>query len=100
MDFCHQRCPVPKRVAKRTHGGNPIIRGPRISVEHISGLLAAGDGPEPILKKYHCLEIENIQASQVTARRMVGHERVEPLLVGRGAIKTLLNICVCKRVWI
>jgi len=65
--------------------GKPIIRGRRIVVEHILGMLAAGDTPETILKGYPWLEMEDIQACLVYARRMVSHERVEPLLVGTGA---------------
>jgi uncharacterized protein (DUF433 family) len=48
-------------------------------------MLAAGDAPETILKGYPWLEMEDIQACLVYARRMVSHERVEPLLSGTGA---------------
>ena len=60
-------------------GGKPIIRGRRIAVEHILGMLAAGDAPEIILEGYPWLEPEDIQACLVYARRLVSHERVEPL---------------------
>ena len=66
-------------------GGKPIIRGRRLAVEHVLGMLAAGDTPEMILKGYPWLEMEDIQACMVYARRIVSHERVEPLLVGTGA---------------
>ncbi len=72
-------------VNPKIPGGKPIIRGRRIAVEHILGMLAAGDTPETILKGYPWLEMEDIQACLVYARRMVSHERVEPLLVGTGA---------------
>jgi len=62
-------------------GGKPIIRGRRLAVEHVLGMLAAGDTPETILKGYPWLEPEDIQACLVYARRLVGHERIEPLLV-------------------
>ncbi len=71
-------------VNPKIFGGKPIIRGRRIAVEHILGMLAAGDSPETVLKRYPCLEMEDIQACLVYARRMVSHERVEPLLVGTG----------------
>jgi uncharacterized protein (DUF433 family) len=61
--------------------GKPIIRGRRLAVEHVLGMLAAGDTPEILLKGYPWLEREDIQACLVYARRLVGHERVEPLLV-------------------
>lgn len=60
-------------------GGKPIIRGRRLAVEHIVGMLAAGDTPETILEGYDWLEPEDIQACLVYARRMIGRERIEPL---------------------
>ncbi len=43
-------------------GGKPIIRGRRLAVEHILGMLAAGDTPEVILEGYPWLTYEDIQA--------------------------------------
>lgn len=65
-------------------GGKPIIRGRRLAVEHVLGMLAAGDSPETVLEGYPWLEPEDIQACLVYARRLVGHERVEPLLLETG----------------
>jgi uncharacterized protein (DUF433 family) len=62
-------------------GGKPIIRGRRLAVEHVLGMLAAGDSLETILEGYPWLEAEDIQACLLYARRLVGHERVEPLLL-------------------
>ncbi len=62
-------------------GGKPIIRGRRLAVEHILGMLAAGDTPEILLQGYPFLEREDIQACLVYARRLVGHERIEPLKI-------------------
>lgn len=59
-------------------GGKPIIRGRRLAVEHVLGMLAAGDTPQTILEAYPWLEPEDIQACLVYARRLVGRERVEP----------------------
>ena len=42
-------------------GGKPIIRGKRLAVEHVLGMLAAGDTPELILKGYDWLEPEDIK---------------------------------------
>jgi len=61
-------------------GGKPIIRARRLAVEHVLGMLAAGDKPETILEGYPWLEAADIQACLLYARRIVGHERVEPLL--------------------
>ena len=43
-------------------GGKPIIPGLRIAVEHILGMLAAGDTLATILREYPFLEPEDIQA--------------------------------------
>lgn len=63
--------------------GKPIIRGHRLAVEHVLGMLAAGDTPETILKGYAWLEPDDIRACLVYARRVVSHERVEPALTNR-----------------
>ena len=57
--------------------GKPIIRGHRLAVEHVLGMLAAGDTPEVIMGGYDWLEPEDIQACLVYARRIVAHERIE-----------------------
>lgn len=49
-------------------GGKPIIRGLRIAVEHILGMLAAGETPETIVREYPFLEREDIQACLLFAR--------------------------------
>lgn len=68
-------------VNPQIFGGKPIIRGRRLAVEHVLGMLAAGDTAETILEGYPWLEQEDIQACLVYARRVVGHERIEPLQV-------------------
>lgn len=65
-------------------GGKPLIRGRRLAVEHVLGMLAAGDSPETILQGYSWLEPEDIQACLVYAHRLVAHERLEPFLVESG----------------
>jgi uncharacterized protein (DUF433 family) len=66
-------------VNPRIFGGKPIVRGRRLAVEHVLAMLAAGDSPETILQGYPWLEREDIQACLAYARRLVGHERIEPL---------------------
>ena len=63
-------------------GGTPIIRNRRLAVEHVLGMLAAGDTPEIVLQGYPWLEPDDIRACLVYARRLVGHERIDPPLVG------------------
>ena len=65
----------------RIFGGKPIIRGRRLAVEHVLGMLAAGDSPDTILQGYAWLELEDIQACLLYARRLVAHERIEPLVL-------------------
>ncbi len=65
-------------VDPKIFGGKPIIRGRRLAVEHVLGMLAAGDTPETVLQNYTWLEPEDIQACFLYARRIVGHERIEP----------------------
>lgn len=67
-------------VDPKIFGGKPIVRGHRLAVEHVLAMLAAGDSPETILEGYPWLERQDIQACLVYARRLVGHERVEPFL--------------------
>jgi uncharacterized protein (DUF433 family) len=67
-------------VNPKIFGGKPIIRGHRLAVEHVLGMLAAGDTPPAILGAYPYLEPEDIQACLVYARRLVGRERVEPVI--------------------
>ena len=61
-------------------GGKPIIRGMRMAVEHIMGMLAAGDTTQVILEEYPFLELEDIQACILYAYRSMSgeyvHERV------------------------
>lgn len=72
-------------VNPKIFGGKPIIRGRRLAVEHILGMLAAGDTPEIILEGYPWLEREDIRACIAYAYRMVAHERIEPLRIEAGA---------------
>jgi uncharacterized protein (DUF433 family) len=58
-------------------GGKPIIRGRRLAVEHVLGMLAAGDTSETLLAEYPWLEAADVRACLLYARRVVGHERVE-----------------------
>ena len=72
------------RVNPKIFGGKPIIRGRRLAVEHVLGMLAAGDTPEIILDGYPWLEMDDIKACLVYAHRLVSHERVEPFLMNTG----------------
>lgn len=49
-------------VNPRIFSGKPIIRGRWLAVQHILGMLAAGDSHETTLEGYPWLEPEEIQA--------------------------------------
>ena len=57
-------------------GGKPIIRDMRIAVEHVLGMLAAGDSAETILREYPVLEPDDIQACLLYAHRSTAGEDV------------------------
>ena len=67
-----------KRITARpdVFGGKPIIRDMRIAVEHVLGMLAAGDTAETILQEYPILEPEDIQACLFFAHRSLTGEHV------------------------
>lgn len=72
-------------VNPQIFGGKPIIRGRRLAVEHVLGMLAAGDTVETVLEGYPWLEREDVLACLAYAHRLVGHERVEPLILDSAA---------------
>jgi uncharacterized protein (DUF433 family) len=65
-------------------GGKAIIRGRRLAVEHVLGMLASGHTQQSILEDFPWLESEDIQACLLYAARMVGRERLEPVLAETG----------------
>lgn len=68
-------------VNPQIFGGKPIIRGRRLAVEHVLAMLAAGDSADTLIEGYPWLELEDIQACLLYARKVIGHERVELLQV-------------------
>ena len=77
-------------VRPEVFGGKPIIRDMRFAVEHVLGMLAAGDTVETILREYPILEAEDVRACLVYAYRTVVGEQVHERIairpdVGRSA---------------
>jgi uncharacterized protein (DUF433 family) len=68
-------------VNPRIFGGKAIIRGRRLAVEHVLGMLAAGDTQETLLAAYPWLEPDDIRACLLYARKVVGEERIEPMIL-------------------
>ena len=60
-------------------GGKPIIRGLRIKVENVLGLLEQGLRPEEILEEYPDLEVDDIRACLAYARLLVANESIEAI---------------------
>lgn len=48
-------------------GGKPTVRGTRISVEHVLGMIAEGMGEDAICKSYPRLSREDVRACVVYA---------------------------------
>jgi uncharacterized protein (DUF433 family) len=63
-------------VRSDVFGGKPIIRDMRIAVEHVLGMLAAGETKESVLREYPVLEDEDIQACLLFAHRSLAGEHV------------------------
>ena len=59
--------------------GKPVIRGTRLTVEYILGLLAHGATVEEILKEYEGLTQENIQACFLFATKSLATTSFMPL---------------------
>jgi uncharacterized protein (DUF433 family) len=66
-------------------GGKPIIRGMRIAVEHVLGMLAGGDSPDRLLREYPFLEPADIQACLAYAHRSLAGEQVQDRITGSKA---------------
>ncbi|HEX6142101.1 MAG TPA: DUF433 domain-containing protein, partial [Geminicoccaceae bacterium] len=62
-------------------GGKPIIRGMRISVETVLGLLAHGQTIEEILDDYPDLEPEDVRACLAYAHASIANESIDAVRV-------------------
>lgn len=65
-------------IDPRHFGGKPIIRGHRLAVEHVLGMLDAGSTSDELLEGYPWLEPDDIEACLLFRRRMAGPEFVVP----------------------
>jgi uncharacterized protein (DUF433 family) len=62
-------------------GGKPIIRGMRISVEHILSLLAQGESEASILADYPGLQSEDIRACLAYAHAVISRDSLDAVQV-------------------
>lgn len=60
--------------------GKPVIRGMRISVEMILELLVKGASVEEIMEDYPELELDDIRAALLYAKRLVSGEEIVDLV--------------------
>ena len=59
--------------------GKPVIKGTRLSVQYILGLLASGAGFEEILSEYSTIDHEDIQACLLFASTTLDTSTFIPL---------------------
>lgn len=64
-------------------GGKPIVRGMRVSVELILGLLAQGEGVGDILDDYPDLEPDDVRACLAYAHAVIAHDSLDAVRVAR-----------------
>jgi len=60
-------------------GGKPCVKGTRLSVEHLVGLLAQGWPPEEVLDAYPGLTREQLLACLKYAAESVANEQLFPV---------------------
>jgi uncharacterized protein (DUF433 family) len=57
-------------------GGKPVVRGQRITVEHIVRWFAAGSTEQDLLKEFPFLEVDDIRAALLYASRLTALTRM------------------------
>ena len=68
-------------VSPRVLAGKPIVRGTRLSVEFLLGLLAQNIPQDEILRDYPTLKPDDLRAVLLYAQRVISGEEVVPLAV-------------------
>jgi uncharacterized protein (DUF433 family) len=56
--------------------GKPVIRGTRITVEHILRCLAAGEPVDDIVANYPPVAVDDVRAAQAFAADHLAHEQI------------------------
>ena len=57
-------------------GGKPVVRGTRIMVRNILGMVAGGDGVDQIVDSYPELSPEDVRAALAYAANVIDEEQV------------------------
>ena len=81
-------------VNPEVFAGKLIIRGRRLAVEHVLGMLVTGDSFDDLLREYRWLERDDVHTCLGNVNRLVGHDRVEPAVQKSGRVKVLIDSCV------
>jgi uncharacterized protein (DUF433 family) len=76
IDFDQEEEMLLKRITRNPeiYGGKPIIRGHRLAVEHVLGMMVGGSTPQEIVEHYDWLEIDDVTACLLYALRVLEHE--------------------------
>ena len=67
------------------YGGKPIIRGRRLAVEHVLGMIAAGATVQEILEQYEWLERADLDACLLYAQKSVARESYADLPIRKAS---------------
>ncbi len=68
-------------VKPKVLSGKPVIKGTRLSVEFILGLLASGATIAEIIDEYQAVTTDDIRACLIFAGRSLSHAEFMPLVV-------------------
>lgn len=63
-------------VDGRVLGGKPAIRGHRLAVEHLVGMMLVGDSVSDVMSHYPWLELADLHACLTYTGRSVANERL------------------------
>jgi uncharacterized protein (DUF433 family) len=63
--------------------GKPVIKGTRLTVDYILGLLAQGETPEDIIREYNDVQQEDIQACLLFAAKTLKNTEFIPVSTER-----------------
>lgn len=61
--------------------GKPVVKGTRLAVEFLVGLMAQGWGESEILRNYPGLEAEDLRACLAFAAATLREERIYPVAI-------------------
>ena len=86
-----------ERIAMNPHvmAGKPVIKGTRLTVEYILGLLAQEASREEIIAEYRGLTAKDIQACLFFATKLLANITFMPLACRVNIVRFLVDECSC-----